>query len=60
MYPVQAEQVGLNGAICKTLHEQCNQRVLMDRVGRGTTRKEMYVLGVSVHITLTLLEFQEL
>ena len=32
----------------------------MDRVGRNKTRKESYVLCVSVHITLTLFEFQEL
>ena len=56
----QAEQVGLDGTIRKTLDKHRGKCVFMDRVGRDTTRNGSYVLGVSVHITLALLEFQEI
>ena len=54
---LQTEQVGLDGTVNKTLDEHRDQRVFICRVCRYTTRKEKSVLGVSVHITLSLLEY---
>ena len=52
--------MGLDGTVHKTLDEHRDQRVFIYRFGCYTTGKKTSVLGVSVHTTLTLLEFQEL
>ena len=52
--------MGLGGTAHKTLDEHRDKRVFIYRVGRNTSRNATSVLGVSLHITLTLLEFQEL
>ena len=55
----QAEQVGLDGTIRKTLHEQINQRLLIGRICCNVTRKMTYVLNVRVYITFGLFDIQE-
>ena len=57
---LQAEQMAPDRPVCEPLHEHRNQRVFVNWVGSYTTRKESYMLGVSVNITLTLLESQDL
>ena len=50
--------MGPHGTVHKTLYEHRNQPVFMNRIVRNTIREESYVLGISVTITLALLEFQ--
>lgn len=54
--------MGLDGTTRLILHEheRCNQRVCMNRVGSDAARKAVSVLIISVNVTLTLNDFQEL
>uniref|UniRef100_A0AAV1VBI4 Uncharacterized protein n=1 Tax=Peronospora matthiolae TaxID=2874970 RepID=A0AAV1VBI4_9STRA len=56
---VLSELVGLDQSIYKTVDEQVDESVIINRVFRGATHKVAQVLFVSVHVTLTLFEPQE-
>ena len=55
----QPELVRFNRTISQTLHEQSNQRLLVQRVDCYATGKVTYVLNVRVYGTFTLLDSQE-
>ena len=57
---LQSEEIGPDWAVCKTLHEQRNQRLFIRRIGRDAARKLTYVLNVRVYITFALFDFLEL
>ena len=56
---LQSEQVGFNRTISQTLHEQRNQRLLVQLVDCYATGNVTYVLNVRVFVTFTLLDSQE-
>ena len=55
---ILTKQTVFGGHICEPLHEYRNQRVFMYPVSSYTAGEVSYMLSVSVHITLTLLQFQ--
>ena len=56
---LQSEQVGLNRTISQTLHQQCNQRLLVQWADCYATAKVTNVLNVRVYVKFTLLDSQE-
>ena len=52
--------MGLNRTIRKTLDEHSNLSVFINWMSHDTTNEVLCMLGVSVNITLTLLQIQEL
>ena len=56
---LQPEQVGFNRTISQTLHEQRNQRLLVQWADCYATGKVTYVLNPRVYVTFTLLDSQE-
>ena len=53
------EHIGLDWTVHKTVCEDVNECILIDRVFRDTARKVAKVLCKSMHITLTLLDPEE-
>ena len=56
---LQPEQVGFKRTISQTLHEQRNQRLLVQWVNCYATGKVTYVLNLRVYVTFTFLDSQE-
>ena len=55
----QKEQVGFNRTISQTLHEQRDQRLLVQWIDCYVTGEVTYVLNVRVYVTFSLLDSQE-
>ena len=55
---LQSEQVGFYSTISQTLHEQRNQRLLVQWVDCYATGKVTYVLNVRVYVTFALFIFR--